>query len=264
MPVYTLGPEGTYSHQAAISYFPSQEINFLPNLADIFEKVSSDENNLAVVPLENMIEGTVRETLDLLYETEVKIYDIYELNINHAIISKTQHFKQIISHPQALAQCRKFIRKNYPGIQNLTVSSTAEAALHASQTVNLAAIASPFAAKKYDLEIIDKNISDYKNNKTRFAILSQKMSSDTYTSTSIAITPIKDEPGLLVKILQPFHENEINLTKIESRPEKTELNNYIFFLDLMADHRQAKVRKIFTHLEKDLKICEIKVLGGKI
>lgn len=264
MTIYTLGPAGTYSDQAARSFFPEEKIIFKPTIFDVFEAATADPESQGLVPLENMIEGTVRETLDLLYETDLKIQDLVELTINHCLATKNGQFTEIVSHPQAIAQCRTFLRKNYPTHHINTINSTAQAAHMASMRDNLAAICSPFAARKYNLNILQSTISDYENNKTKFAVLGPKMHSDTYSSTSIAVTPIKDEPGLLVKILLPFHDNQVNLTKIESRPEKTELNQYIFFIDFAADHRQAKIRKIFDHLQKDLQICRIKVLGGMI
>lgn len=264
MTIYTLGPAGTYSDQAARSFFPEEEIVFKPTIFDVFEALKEDPQNLGLVPLENMIEGTVRETLDLLYENELKIQDIVELTINHCLATKNGQFIEIVSHPQAIAQCRTFLRKNYPAHRISTINSTAQAAHMASMHEHLAAICSPFAARKYNLNILQSTISDFDNNKTKFAILAPKMHSDTYSSTSIAITPITDEPGLLVKILLPFHDNQVNLTKIESRPQKTELNQYVFFIDFAADHRQAKIRQIFDHLQKDLQICRIKVLGGMI
>jgi len=264
MTIFTLGPKGTYANQAAITYFQDQPVEFLGTISDIFEQVEKNSESFGVVPLENMIEGSVRETLDLLYETDLKVYDILELNVNHVLASKSRGFDTIISHPQAIAQCRKFLKKRHRDKKLQTISSTAGAAKRAGMSDKYAAISSAFAAQTYGLRILSNDISDYKNNKTKFAIISQKMDSKPYTKTLIAVTPTTDEPGLLIKILYPFHENDINLTKIESRPEKSTLDKYIFFIDFQADYRQAKARKIFTYLQKDIEICDIKVLGGQI
>lgn len=264
MSIFTLGPEGTYAHQAALTKFPDSEIYFLSTISEVFEKVDKNKNSFGVVPLENMIEGTVRETLDLLYESDLKITDITEVDIHHCLIAQSNDYEIILSHEQAIAQCRKFLKVTQKNKIIQSVNSTAEGAKRAQEYSQYAAIANPFAAEKYGLQILHKNIEDYPNNKTLFPVIGHKFSPN-YSKTSLAITPTKnDEPGLLIKLLYPFQENGVNLTKLESRPQKTEMNNYIFFIDIEADFRQAKIRKIFTYLEKDLKLCKIKVLGGKI
>jgi len=261
MTIYTLGPAGTYSHQATAQYFPKEKITFLPSISNIFKKLG--RKDFGVVPLENMIEGSVRETLDQLKSTNHKIYDTVTIDINHQLLAQNKKFTTIVSHPQALAQCRQFLNKKYPKIERQNVSSTAQAALLASQNPNIAAISSNFACQDYpNLKLIKNRISDYPDNQTKFAIISREANPHPYHTSSIIITPTKDEAGLLIKLLYPFHQAGINLSKIESRPTKKELNQYIFYLDFEADFRQAKVRKVFTYLEKDLRVCKIKILGG--
>ncbi len=263
MSIFTLGPEGTYAHQAALKYFPEGSINFLDSIGEVFDMISSEKNGYGIIPLENMIEGTVRETLDLLYETEVKIWDLVTLPIHHCLASTSEEFEIITSHKQALAQCRGYLKENYKKKRIQAVNSTAEATKLASEHAGLAAICSPFAAEKYGLTILEENIEDFSNNQTVFAVIHGKLNPDQHLKTSIAITPEKDEPGLLVKMLYPFQENEVNMTRLESRPEKSTMNKYIFFIDFEGDFRQARARKIFTYLEKDLGLCSIKVLGGQ-
>lgn len=262
--IFTLGPKGTYANQAALKYFPDSQINFEPSIQDVFEQVKKHKNAFGVLPLENMIEGTVRETFDLLYETELKIHDTIELEIHHCLLAQSDNFEIITSHPQALAQCRKTLNKKYKNKLTQTSASTANAAAQAAEHPQYAAIANRFAAETYELNIIDENLEDYQNNRTAFAIISHKPNPTPYSKTVVALRPIKDEAGLLIKLLYPFQENGINLTKLESRPQKDSLNNYIFFIEFEADYRQARAHNIFRQLEKDLKICEVKILGGKV
>ena len=264
MAVFTLGPKGTYSHQAAQKYFPESNVYFTDSIGEIFTTLEKEKNAFGVVAMENMIEGTIRETLDNLYETEIKIWDTLTLDIHHCICAQTENFEIITSHPIAINQCSKFLKKNFGNKAIQTTISTASACKTASEHAEFAAIASTFAAENYGLKIVRENIEDYPNNQTTFAVLHHKLNSAPLKKTFITVTPSKNEPGLLIKLLYPFYENGVNLTKIESRPQKTSMNEYIFYIEFEGDHRQAKIRKIFTYLEKDLKLCKIAILGGTV
>lgn len=264
MTIYTLGPEASYSHFTAKKLFPESTISLCPTISDVFEQVNKSKNNFGIVPIENMIEGTVRETFDLLLETGLQIYDINQEHINHCLASQSDKFSTIASHEQALAQCRKFLQKNYRKIKLENTKSTSEAAKIATKNSNYAAITSKNAAEHYQLRILHENISDYPNNKTKFAVISHKPNPKTHLNTLAALIPNNpDEPGLLIKMLFPFQENQVNLTKIESRPNKQNFNEYIFYIEFEGDARQARARKIFTYLEKDLQICKVKIFGGQ-
>lgn len=264
MSIYTLGPKTSYSHFTAQKLFPESAINLCPTISDVFEQVSKNKNHYGVVPIENMIEGTVRETFDLLLESNLQIYDIVQIPINHCLVGKNKDFKIITSHEQALAQCRKFLQKNYRKIKLENTISTSQAGQIASENSDYAAITSKNTAEHYELKILHKNISDYPNNKTKFAVISHKPNPKTHLNTLAALIPNNpDEPGLLIKMLFPFQENSVNLTKIESRPNKQNLNEYIFYIEFEGDAKQARARKIFTYLEKDLQICKVKILGGQ-
>lgn len=265
MSIYTLGPAGSYSHFISQKLFPDTKINFALNLQTLFEEVKNNKNHFGVVPLENMIEGTVRETFDLLYESELQIWDILQLPINHCLAAQNKKFKTISSHEQALAQCRNTLNKKYKKLNTQNSFSTSSACQLAQENSDFAAITNKFAADMYNLQIIDQNISDYPNNKTKFAVISSKPNPKTSLNTLAALTPINpDEPGLLIKMLFPFQENQVNLTKIESRPNKKNLNQYIFYIEFEGDARQARARKILTYLEKDLQICKVKTFGGQV
>ncbi len=265
--IFTLGPIGTYSEQTAKKYFGENSIvKLLPTISDIFDQVNQNTNSFGVVPLENIIEGTVRETYDQLYETDLKIWDITTTPIHHALMSQNQNFTIIASHSQALAQCRKFIRKKYPNCQILNVTSTAEACALAEQDSSIAAIANSESLNSYkNLQIIDEHISDYNQNQTDFAIITSRANPKTCAKSIAIIEPTKmNEPGLLLKILYPFQEHNVNLSKLESRPNKSKPSEYLVFIEFEGDARQARARNIFTYLEKDLKIWKVKPVGGKI
>lgn len=264
MNIFTLGPIGSYCHQLTQKLFSELTPTFAPTIAEVFEAVNNSKNSFGIVPLENIIEGSVTETLECLVELDLKIYDIVTLNINHSLCSKTKNFKKIISHPQALAQCRNYLKKNYKKISPESTTSTSAACQIAAENQDYAAIASEFTANIYNLEVITSNISNVANNQTKFAIICKQPNSKTALSTLAILTPTnQDEPGLLIKMLFPFQENQVNLTKIESRPNQKNFNEYIFFIEFEGDARQARARKILTYLEKDLQICTIKVLGGQ-
>ena len=265
MEIITLGPQGSYSHQAASTHFNPTKLTFANSITEVFETVKNNKNLHGVVPLENIIEGTVRETFDQLYETDLKVINIASLEINHCLLAPTKDFDTILSHPQALAQCRKFLHKYYKKHKLIPVNSTSQACLLASQEKNCAAISSKFTGEMYQLNCLHEDIADYSENKTNFALIGHKSSASNHQKSLAALTPINsDQPGLLVKMLYPFQENQVNLSKIESRPNKLNLSEHVFFIEFEGDFRQARARKTFTYLEKDLQICKVKILGGQL
>jgi prephenate dehydratase len=268
MKIFTLGPAGSYSHLTAIKLFPTtqnHQIEFCSTITEIFETVQNNKDTFGVVPLENSIEGTVRETYDQLLESNLFIWDTAISPIKHCLASLSKKFTTIASHEQALSQCRKNLHKQYKKIPTQRTKSTSEACQIASQNPDYAAITNPFAADLYNLPIIQPNFSDYPDNQTKFAIIHSKPNSQTHLKTLAALTPTNpDQPGLLIKMLFPFQENAVNLSKLESRPNKKKLDENIFFIEFEGDYRQARARKIFTYLEKDLQICKIKTFGGQV
>lgn len=230
-----LGPEATFSHIAAQHYFGTAA-QFIPveTILDVFEEVSSERAHFGVVPIENSIEGVVATTLDAIYEYGLKVCgEIYEA-ISHHLMNQTgrlEDIKKILSHPQAIAQCRKWLRKKLPSVPVETVSSTALAAKWAAVDESVAAISSLMAAKLYHLQVVAKNIEDIKGNSTRFWIIGKIEVPPTGNDKTSLIFSVADKPGALYQVLRCFAERKINLTKIESRPSKDEPWKYIFFLD---------------------------------
>ena len=217
-----------------------------------------------MVPIENSTEGQVGATLDALVLKEgVKIYGEQVIPVNHNLLSnkgtKEEEITDVYSHAQALAQCQRYVNKNKMNPHFTT--STAAAAKEVKLKSNVGAIGTLKAAELYDLEIISKNIQDFKNNETRFIILSKNDHAMTGNDkTSILFSLSDDKPGDLNGILSIFAVNEINLTKIESRPSKKGLGKYIFFVDFEG-HKSDEVIKYILNIIKT-KTSFMKVLGS--
>ncbi|WP_456419545.1 prephenate dehydratase [Methanocaldococcus infernus] len=230
MKLYTL-PKGTYTETAGkkILKYLNAKLCYCQNIYEIFEKA---KDGYGIVPIENSIEGSVNLTQDLLLEYDYKIVGETVLDIHHNLIGHSKEkIKIIYSHPQALAQCRKYIKKH--GWEVKAVESTAKAVELASKNEEVGAIGSEGLAKLHGLKILERNIEDYKNNKTRFIVIGKKEIDGNFNKykTSIVFELKEDKPGALYHILKEFALREINLTRIESRPSKRMLGTYIFYID---------------------------------
>lgn len=241
-----LGPIGTFSEQAALIYSNSVnkdcEFENFFTISDVIAAVHRGIIDEGIVPLENSIEGTVTSTVDtLIFDSELFINNELILKVTQNIMvkpgTKKNEIKRILSHPQGLAQCGKFIKEL--GIyETAAVSSTAEAAHIVSEgDGSLAAIAPERAAEVYGLEIISRDIADDNSNSTRFVVISKKESKpEAHKKSSIAFTLDDDNsPGRLYRVLDILNIYEINMIKIESRPAKHKLGTYVFYIDLIAN-----------------------------
>lgn len=238
--LYYLGPKGTYSELAALKaleILKDYELHEISTIAKVIELVHNNQDAVGVLPIENLIDGKVRQTLDNIYATDVKIQTQFDIDIVHCLLSKNNNIgniKHIISHPQALAQCQRYILKNFDeNIDIKCVSSTAHAAISLEKYDDtFAAISSIRLAKKLNLNILDENIGDVKDNKTRFVVISKKnLHLGDNKQTSIVFNT-KNRPGALLKILQIFDKNNVNLIYLESRPSKDVFGEYNFFTDI--------------------------------
>lgn len=259
-----LGPPATYSHQACIERFGSS-IRGIPkeSIADVFHAVDRGEADFGVVPIENSTEGVVNYTLDMLIEAEAKICGEILIRISHDFLSSTGNpndLKKIYSHPQALAQCRQWLRKKYPQMPVAETASTAKAAQMASEDPAAGAIASPLAARLYGLKVIESRIEDYLHNYTRFLVLGRQMEKSTGKDKTSILFSITDSPGALYRVLKPFAENSINLTKIESRPIKDKPWKYVFFLDCEGHATDPQIEPVVAELKKS--VLFMKLLGS--
>ncbi len=263
MRVGVLGPKGTYSEIAASKRFPGAELVYFNDIEDIFDAVERSELDAGVVPLENSLEGSVALTMDLLLRRSIVICGEIVIPIRHCLLGRgdSENVKIILSHPQALAQCRQYLRRRYPAVEVRTTGSTSHAARLAQEFPEMAAIANAEAADMYGLKILDEDIQDEKSNATRFVVVSLEIPRRSGNDrTSIAVYLEKDRPGALFSILKEFAVRNINLTRIESRPSRRELGDYYFFIDLEGHIEDDVVREALAGVERAATM--VKVLGS--
>ena len=266
-----LGPHGTYAESAALTYLTwltqiRQDTGLLcpyPSITQTLEAVANRQAQFAVVPVENSIEGSVTMTLDALWRLDtLRIQHTIILPIHHALLSIAQNLDEIqtvYSHPQALAQCQNWLDQHLPTVQLIAANSTTEALQHLGEDQTIAAISSQRAAQIYSLPILASRINDHPENCTRFLVLSLDDSSGG-GRTSLAFSVSANQPGVLVKPLQIFAERGINLSRIESRPTKRSLGDYVFFMDLEANIQQDAMQSALV----ELKSCTetLKIFGS--
>ena len=241
-----LGPTGTYSEEAALFFSQKGDSQLLPHtgIEGVIRSVAEGEADYGVVPLENSIEGSVNITLDkLAHDVDLFIIREIVLPIRHSLFVKDIGLPivTIASHPQALAQCRCYLAAHYPAAVLRAVESTAAAAQMAANGLVSAAIASSRAGQLCGLTLLHEEIQDSHTNQTRFVVLSQQPESVGATKTSIVCRIRGDKPGSLCDILIEFADRKVNLTRIESRPTRTSLGEYIFFIDLEGATDQPNV-----------------------
>lgn len=268
MGVSFLGPEASFSHQAALAHF-GRGIRIAPQAAipEVFAAVEKGEAIRGVVPIENSAEGSVKATLDSLINTPLAIRGELFLRIRHALLSTAGDrtaVRKVYSHPQALAQCRKWLQTHLPGVPLVEAESTAGAARRVKEEPTGAAVGSLLAAEVYGLNLLSEGIEDNPSNTTRFLIIGPKprqndgaMTGQDKTSILFAAAHV---PGGLQRALVPFAEAGINLTRIESFPMRDRLWEYLFFVDFVGHVEDPQVKKCLEELEKQT--ATLKVLGS--
>lgn len=264
MKVAFLGPKATFTHLASMQQFGlSAELVPQKSIPAVFEEVEKGRAQYGVVPVENSTEGVVSHTLDMFMESDLKIIAEIQLEVSHDLLSRTgriDDIKKIYSHPQAIAQCRKWLDENLPNVPVVDVASTALAAQIVNDDYNAAAIASEFAASLYDLKVVKKRIEDQVNNVTRFLVIGKNVAEKSGDDKTSLMFSVKDEPGILYRMLEPFASRGLNLSKIESRPLKKKAWEYIFFLDLVGHVSDEAVKQAIAELRE---CCQfVKVLGS--
>lgn len=264
MKVAFFGLEYSYTHIAGMKFFgKSCEFISGENIVDVFNQVENKNVQFGVVPVENSTEGVVSYTLDMMMDRDVNIYAEIYLDIHHNLISQEtdiNEIKKVYSHSQGLAQTRNWCMKNLPNVEILEASSTTKAVEIAKNTKNVGAISSLLAAEKYELNVLAKNIEDKANNKTKFYVISLENSEKSKINKTSIMFSIKDKIGALYEMLTPFRENNINLTKIESRPTKKKAWEYVFFIDFIGYKDDEIVKVALQELEK--KCLFLKILGS--
>jgi len=258
-----LGPEGSYTHQAALERFGSSD-KFVPqrSITEVFAMLSREEADACVVPVENSIEGGVNATHDMLVATDLSICGEIYLRIRHVLVAAQtgKTIERIYSHPNALGQCRQWLLRNYPNAEQIECSSTSYGAQKVLQESNAAAIASVFAARHFGLKILHRNIQDVPRNMTRFLILSRQMPPPSGQDKTSLLFAVSHQVGALNHVLQLFADNGLNLEKIESRPSAQKEWEYLFFVDVKGHCQQAKLKRALAPIRKQT--LWLKILGS--
>ncbi len=285
MKIGILGPAGTFSETAARLWLKEKEIGkskaeaesesekveikYYETIFDVSESMLKKEVDYGIVPIENSLEGSVGEALDVLSsenDSKGRMRIVGEILVPIKIcllqtLGKSL-IKKVVSHPHALAQCKQFIRERLRGVEKKSVDSTASAAKLASQSEEIVALASEAAAMEYGLNILEENVQD-KDSVTRFVVLSSsgvKTAPTGKDKTSVLIYLMKDRPGALYDVLGEFKQRQINLTKIESRPSKRALGDYMFHIDCEGHIEEEKIKEALKGVEG--KVAMLKFLGA--
>jgi len=258
-----LGPKGTFTHLASAKKF-GKSVNFVPcnSIGEVFHAVEKEDLDYGVVPIENSIEGVVNYTLDMFFESNLKICSEVLLKISHSLLRADPKKKllRIYSHPQVFPQCRTWLLRHYPNAKLIPTAATAKAAEMVKKDPASACIGNSILARLYDLKEINSNIQDSSSNVTRFLVVSNKDSLASGEDKTSVLFSIKDKVGALHDILNSFKRHSINLTKIESRPSKKKPWEYYFFVDFSGHRSDEGVKKVLKNLEKNCVF--LKVLGS--
>lgn len=249
------GPAGTYTHEAAIAQFGSSvELLACDSIPDVFTAVETERATFGIVPVENTTEGAVTPTLDSLAETTAVILAERILKIDHCLMAREADpakIRRIASHPQPLGQCKRYLAEKFPGVELLPTASTVAAAKLASTEKGTAAIGSQVALHLYGLQLVARSIQDNAANVTRFLVIGpdQKTRPSGHDRTSLVVT-VKDQVGILERIIRQFARNKVNLSMIESRPLVGRSWEYRFFVDVTGHASEEPVARALQSLER--------------
>ncbi len=259
-----LGPEGTFTQAAALKHF-GHAMRSVPlgSIPDVFREVDSGSAHFGVVPVENSTEGVISHTLDMFMSSTLRICGEVTLRIHHHLLSRSgtlQQVQRIYSHQQSLAQCRGWLDSNLPHAERIAVGSNAEAAQLARDGEASAAIAGEAAGEIYDLGVLARNIEDETHNTTRFLVIGKKDARPSGHDKTSLLFSSRNEAGGLHTLLTPFAEHGISMNRIESRPSRTSLWEYVFFIDVEGHQEDPKIMSAFAALKNETKL--FKILGS--
>ncbi|MBN1809120.1 MAG: prephenate dehydratase [Planctomycetes bacterium] len=257
------GKEGTFTHQAALRQF-GRSIHYVPcaGIEDVFDSVEKALADYGVVPVENSTEGGVNLTLDMFISSSPRICSEIYLPIHHHLMAARSDIdlssvSRVYSHPQALAQCRRFLGSELHHAELVPVASTVDAAIRVREEPRSCAVAGEVAAEIYGLSIVRRNIEDNPRNITRFLVIARESGPPSGNDkTSVALS-IKDEVGALHHILEPFESAGVNLTRIESRPGRRRTWDYVFFIDLEGHADDPPVRKVLDAVKSSCAYLDV-------
>ena len=264
LPVAYLGPVATFTHQATLQRFGSgAELVPARTILDVFEEVERGRAEYGVVPVENSTEGAVNLTLDRLIDSDVLICGEVRLEVRQHLLSRATDLAQVktvCSHPQALAQCRVWLAEHLPDVAVEEVASTAAAAGLAASDPTVAAVAAELAGRLHDVPILRARIEDTANNSTRFLVIGRRPMGPTGRDKTSILFSMRNEPGALFRILEPFATQGLNLTKIESRPTKRRPWEYVMFIDFEGHRDTPTVEAVLTQIRARTQF--LKILGS--
>ena len=263
MTIAYLGPEATFTHQAAIRRFGSSlSYASQKTIADVFAEVSRNRADYGVVPVENTTEGVVTHTLDMFVDSDLKIVSQIVLPVQYCLAGngRLQDIQRLYVHPQAQGQCRQWVQEHLPKVEIFETSSNARSAELAAKGKVNAAITGILAAEKYGLRVLEQDIQDNADNATRFLVLGRQCSPPTGNDRTSLMLSVADKAGALHQAIAAFRRHKINMTKIESRPSKRKAWEYFFFIDCDGHVQNRKVVKAIQLLGKHCNF--VKVLGS--
>jgi prephenate dehydratase len=259
-----LGPKGSYSEEALQKLNSKQKPLLLDSIPEVLEAVARGRVEHALVPFENSIHGTVLETLDGIYQHRLRVLDEIIVPVEHVLAGKQsadapRAVRAIYSHPQALAQCARYLRAHYPSAKLIATPSTSSACEKVSTEgqVDALAIGSKLAATLYGLSILDAQIQDVENNKTQFVLVAKKPSKQSRPFTLLVVRPTRNRPGILHDILGVFKRQKVNLLKLESRPSREQLGEYIFYIITELGSDDSRRPQMLIELRKFGTITEL-------
>ena len=259
-----LGPEGTFSAGAAQRHFGSApSFQPLPTIDEVFREVEAGNVEYGVVPVENSTEGAVGGTLDLLLATPLQICGEVRLRIRQHLLSRAAglaEVKRVYSHAQSLAQCHAWLNANLPGVPRIPVASNAEAARMAAEDAESCAIAGEAAAQLYELDTLAANIEDDPRNTTRFLVIADHDAGPSGEDSTLLVCSGPNRPGTMHRLLEPFARHGVSMTKLQSRPARNGLWEYMFYIDLEGHKTDEKVAAALRELEA--RASFVKVLGS--
>ena len=259
-----LGPAGSFTQAAAVKHF-GHAANTVPcaSIDEAFRSVESRALDYVVAPVENSTEGAVGRTLDLMINTPLNICGEVVLRIHHHLLRKDPDApppRKVYSHAQALAQCHEWLNKNLPDVERVSVASNSEAARLASEDPTVAAIAGEAAAERYGLTKLAENIEDEPNNTTRFLVMGHQPSTPSGHDKTSLVLSAQNKPGAVHRLLAPLAINGVSMTKLESRPSRTGLWEYVFFIDIDGHQSEPRIQTALEALHEHAAF--VKVLGS--
>ncbi len=260
-----LGPEGTFTQLATQKQFGHAAL-CIPMVTgdDIFREVASENCNYGVVPVENSTEGVISHTLDNFLNSPLRICGEVELRIHHHLMispdANENDIQRIYAHEQGLAQCRRWLDGHFPNTPRIAATSNGEAARKVLNEKDAAAIAGEIAAETYGLRILSKKIEDQSDNTTRFIVVGREEIGPSGNDKTSIMVSTHNQPGALYKLLEPFHRYNVSLTSIETRPSRTGMWSYVFFIDFEGHKEDEVIRKVLGEIELDS--LEVKLLGS--